>query len=116
MSQEEFRLPGDLRPGDPAPGGGIVGDVGDKAEMFIRAIIGRQEKGAIITGRRVQKKNSQEGDRTPDGRGGVVLGSVSLPNQEAFIIGDQVAVYGYFVQWDGDQHPVFTTDLKVDEL
>lgn len=114
--EESCRLPDHLQPGDPAPGGGLVGSVGNEAEFFLRAIVGRQEKGAIITGRKIKKVNSEDGDRTPDGREGVVLGSISLPNQEAFILEDRVAVYGYLVQWDGDQVPIFTTDNKVEEL
>jgi hypothetical protein len=111
---EEFKT--DLEPGDPAPGGGIVGDVGDSAERFIKAIIGRQERGAIITGRRVRKVNSEEGDRTPNGREGKVLGSIAQPNLEPLIVDERVAIYGYFVLWDGDKVPVFTTNMKVEEL
>lgn len=110
-----FVVPDDAQPGDRAPGGGIIGDMGDRAERFIKAVIGRQEKGAILNGRKVRKINSEAEDRTPDGVEGVILGSVSQPNQEPYFAEGQVVLYGYFILWDGDPQPVFTTNLKVEE-
>jgi hypothetical protein len=111
-----FVLPGDLQPGDKAPGGGLVGDVGDRADRFIRAVLGRQEKGAILNGRKVKKVGSESEDRTPDGVEGIVLGSISQPNQEPYYAEGQVVTFGYFILWDGDKQPVFTTNMKVEEL
>jgi hypothetical protein len=112
---EEFKT--NRNPGDPAPGGGLVGETGDRAERFMKLVMGRQEPGAIVTGRRVKKVNSEEGDRTPNGREGEILGSIAAPDLEPFYApGGRIAVYAYFVKWDGDTVPVFATDLKVEEL
>lgn len=105
-----------LQPGDPAPGGGLIGDVGFSAEKFIAFVVGRQEKGAIPNGRRIRKANSEPGDRTPDGTEGTIVGSICLPGTEAFHIEGQVVTMGYMIEWDNDEQIVFTTDLKVEEL
>lgn len=116
---EEFKmdLPEDAKPGDPMPGGGLIGDIGDRAEAFIKGVMGRQEPGAILNGRRVRKINTEKGDKTPEGTEGVVMGSVARPNLEPHYGPEgQVVLYGYFIKWDGDPMPVFTTNLKVEEV
>jgi hypothetical protein len=111
--RELYTLPDDPKAGDKAPGGGLIGEVGTRAEMFLSLIVGKQGRGAIVTGRRVRKVNSEPGDRTPNGQEGRIIGSVG---PFTMIIEGHVANYGYMIKWDGDERPVFTTDGKVVEL
>lgn len=75
-----------------------------------------EAKGALANGTRVRKRNSEEGDATPDGTGGIILGSVNgrlagVPNAEA----DGVT-YLYFVEWDNrPKVAVGTLDKKIEE-
>lgn len=78
-------------------------------------IIGNQEPGAIINGRKVRKVNAELHDRTPAGTIGTVLGSISKNGFPIFIEG-KVVHYGYLILWEGEELPVFTTNLKVEEL
>jgi hypothetical protein len=79
-------------------------------------MIGRQEKGAIINGRKVKKANSEPKDRTPEGTEGEVLGSMAMPGMQPFIMQGIVVTYGYLVKFPTDPIPVFTTDHKVEEV
>lgn len=51
-----------------------------------------QTEGAISNGTRIVKTNSEDGDATPDGTPGIVLGSVSDPTIMNGII-------CYFIEW-----------------
>ena len=79
-------------------------------------ILGRQEKGAIVNGRMVQKRNSEENDRTPEGTKGEILGSIAMPNLEPAIVAGTAIVYGYLVKFPTDPIPIFTTDHKLEEV
>jgi hypothetical protein len=79
-------------------------------------MLGNYQKGAIINGRRVKKVHTEPGDRTPEGTEGTVLGSTGLPNMEAVIIEDQAVIFGYLIAFDDEEVPVFTTNLKVEEV
>jgi hypothetical protein len=96
-----------------APGGGKIPPP-DLANLLI-TFIDKQAPGAIRTGARVKKVNSEKGDRTADGTEGTVLGSLAAPGGAVIIEGHTVHV-AYLIQWDGDDTPVATIDLKVEEL
>jgi hypothetical protein len=97
------------------------GKGGFQMDLALSLIIGlrmiaRQEPGAIRIGEKVKKVNSEPNDRTPEGTIGEILGSMALPNREPVFVGDQVVHYGYLVAWADEDLPVFTTNLKVEEV
>ena len=71
-----------------------------------------QAEGAIPNGSRVSKCNSVPySDATPDGTGGVVLGSIGPIDLK---IPSLPPMFGYWVMWDNrPNHAVFIMGLKV---
>lgn len=68
-----------------------------------------QDDGAIENGRRIFKTNSMEGDATPDGTPGTVLGSVAVDV-------DGVRQFFYFVEWaDKPRYAVGAMGFKITE-
>ncbi len=55
-----------------------------------------QAKGAIPNGTRIKKTESEEGDATPDGTLGTVLGSLRAPPEMGMLL-------FYFVEWDNSK-------------
>lgn len=63
-----------------------------------------QAPGALPNGTRIEKCNSEERDRWPDGKQGTVIGSVYRED-----VG-----YFYFVEWDGDaKRAIGVRDLRI---
>lgn len=63
--------------------------------------------GAMPSGTRIVKASSEEGDATPDGTPGIVLGSFSHPSVQAGIV-------LYFVEWaDKPKQAMAVTEAKV---
>lgn len=113
--KERGKIPAAAKPGDPAPGGGLIGGIGDR-DQFLKMIVGKQVNGAIPCGRRVRKVNSEPQDRTPDGVEGEILGSIAAPGHEPIYVKDQIVVIGYLIKWDKDATPIFTIQNKLEEL
>jgi hypothetical protein len=82
------------------------------AGVFSRA----EAKGALANGTRIRKCNSEEGDGTPDGTGGVILGSVNVRAAGVSAAEDHGVTYLYFVEWDNrPKVAVGTIDVKIEE-
>lgn len=60
---------------------------------WVGAFTRDQAKGAIPNGTRIKKTASEEGDATPDGTLGTVLGSMRAPPEMGMLL-------IYFVEWD----------------
>lgn len=66
--------------------------------------------GAYENGARIEKCEREEGDATPIGVGGVVLGSVP----HSTVINGRAIRYAYFVEWDDKpRKAVAVTDFKI---
>jgi hypothetical protein len=72
-----------------------------------------ESAGAIPNGERIVKSWAEEGDATPIGMQGTVLGSIGPPDLPGFEPPDG-CFYLYFVEWDDKPGiPVGVTDRKV---
>lgn len=90
-----------------------LGHHDDYAGMFSRG----QAEGAIPNGTRIIKRNSEEGDSTPDGTGGVILGSINGVKAGVPAAIANGVTYLYFVEWDDKPKvAIGTVDKKVEAV
>ncbi len=73
-----------------------------------------QAEGAVPNGRRIYKQRFNEGDHTPDGTPGTILGSFDAGRVEG---GEPVPGIDYFVAWDPNPMvPVLLNHRKINPV
>lgn len=74
-----------------------------------------QAPGAYPNGSRIMKVGAEDGDSTPLGTGGTVLGSLDGSTLGFVNPHGEVIRFGYFVEWDDrPRTAVFVCDWKID--
>lgn len=81
---------------------------------YVGAFTRFQMPGAIRNGSTVRKVQEDEGDATPLGTLGIVLGSIGTGKLERPPGSTRPILFGYFVEWaDRPRHAIFTVDWKI---